>query len=597
MVRAQSSFLSRIAKLALAVLFTTTCSAVVFADALKFADQGPQWTAASRKEFYTRDQGARLMPFNWFQALKRVDGSGFLDDGLARYGYLPNPDSPIPGLPVGFLAALDIEGGASLSITCAACHTRQIEIGGAALRLDGGPAIVDIGSFFSDLDAAYAKILKDDAAFKVFAVSALGASASDDTVKQLKLDVKAWCLPFHAIMDAGVPKPPALIWGPARLDAVGMIFNRVAGLDIGPSSTRIIPGNLKAADAPVRYPFLWNAAIQDMTQWPGFAQNGDDVTGLGRNVGEVYGVFGVFHPTPTANPLVIDFLKNSSLNFPGLLRLETLIKQIEPPKFPGPIDQKLADQGRTIFNRKEGGCGPNCHEVARGETRLCNKNTWKTPVQDVKTDAKESQNLLRPGDSGVLEGQIIPAPPFKTLQKTDLIANILSVAVVGSITEGPLHFGPAPFLPLVEECLRNEPISPLEKVEFLNQFLKTGLQKGLESLFRIPGTPPPAYEAKVLQGIWATAPYLHNGSVPSLAELLKPPAQRVPSFQVGPAYDLDSVGLAKTQTKFGSYSYQTTADCGGAKPDASGNSRCGHDFGTSLSDAEKKALLEYLKTL
>ncbi len=160
-----------------------------------------------------------------------------------------------------------------------------------------------------------------------------------------------------------------------------------------------------------------------------------------------------------------------------------------------------------------------------------------------------------------------------------------------------MHFGPVPFLPLVEECLRNEPISPFEKVEFLNQFLKTGLQKGLQSLFIVPETPPSAYESKVLQGIWATAPYLHNGSVPSLAELLKPPAQRVPSFQVGPAYDLDNIGLAKTQTKFGSYSYQTTADCGGDKRDASGNSRCGHDFGTSLSDAEKRALLEYLKTL
>ena len=38
-----------------------------------------------------------------------------------------------------------------------------------------------------------------------------------------------------------------------------------------------------------------------------------------------------------------------------------------------------------------------------------------------------------------------------------------------------------------------------------------------------------------MQGIWAAAPYLHNGSVPSLAELLTPPAERVKSFKVGSA--------------------------------------------------------------
>ncbi|QGM48019.1 hypothetical protein H2LOC_009715 [Methylocystis heyeri] len=554
----------------------------------------------SRKEFYSRDQGARLMPFSWFKALKRADGTGFLDDGLSRYGYLPNPDSPIPGLPVGFLAALDNEGGATLSITCAACHTRQIEIDGAPLRVDGGPGIVDLGSLFNDLDGAYDALLKDDAAFKPFAVSVLGGSPSEEAVKKLKGEVQAWYFPFHKIMFAGVPKPPATIWGPARLDAVGMIFNRVAGLDIGPAPNRVIEGNLAAADAPVRYPFLWNAAIQDMTQWPGFAQNGDDITGLGRNVGEVYGVFGIFHPTPTGDPLVpLDYLKDSSLNFPGLLRLETLIKQMEAPKFPGPIDRKLADKGKEIFDRpaKEGGCGPGCHQEIKGEPRLCNQNTWKTPVQNVETDARENLRLGRSGDTGVLKGQIVPQPPFNELQATDSMANILSVAVVGSIAQGPLHFGPMQFLPLVEECLRNEPISPPEKLEFFKQFLGSQLKGALNAIFRFEEVARPAYEARVMRGIWATAPYLHNGSVPSLAELLKPPAQRVASFKIGPAYDLANVGLAREQTKFDSYVYETTADCGGEKPDASGNSRCGHNFGTALPDEEKKALLEYLKSL
>jgi hypothetical protein len=101
------------------------------------------------------------------------------------------------------------------------------------------------------------------------------------------------------------------------------------------------------------------------------------------------------------------------------------------------------------------------------------------------------------------------------------------------------------------------------------------------------------YEARVLEGIWAAAPYLHNGSVPSLVELLKPAKERVPDFKVGPAYDKDTVGLAADQPKF-DYTLHTT-DC---KDLTSGNSRCGHEYGTTqLKPDEKKALLEYLKTL
>ena len=54
------------------------------------------------------------------------------------------------------------------------------------------------------------------------------------------------------------------------------------------------------------------------------------------------------------------------------------------------------------------------------------------------------------------------------------------------------------------------------------------------------------YEARVLRGIWATAPYLHNGSVASLAQLLEKPEARAPVFAVGPVYDLDAVGLAES---------------------------------------------------
>jgi hypothetical protein len=74
--------------------------------------------------------------------------------------------------------------------------------------------------------------------------------------------------------------------------------------------------------------------------------------------------------------------------------------------------------------------------------------------------------------------------------------------------------------------------------------------------------------------------------------LLKPSAQRTAQFSLGAKYDIENVGLAAVQE--GSSATRSVTDCNDLN---SGNSRCGHEFGTSLSDQDKKALLEYLKTL
>ena len=95
-----------------------------------------------------------------------------------------------------------------------------------------------------------------------------------------------------------------------------------------------------------------------------------------------------------------------------------------------------------------------------------------------------------------------------------------------------------------------------------------------------------------MEGIWAAALYLHNGYVPTLMELLTPDSQRVSQFMLGPAYDINGVGLSLQQTKFNFT--LTTTDCSDRN---SGNSRCGHNYGTTFSAADKKALLEYLKSL
>jgi len=545
-------------------------------------DQGPDWTLATRASFYSQDQGSQIMPVQWIIALKQPNGDPFLAGNLTRYGYLANAENPTSILPVGFTAAGPV-GGQVIGMTCAACHTRQIEVQGAAYRIDGGPAIVDFQSFLRDLDTAVNAVITDPTAFQEFATAVLGQPHSPADEAKLMADLKAWYLRYDTLMQRALPASP---WGPSRLDAVAMIFNRLTGLDLGPPPSYLIANNIMRADAPVRYPFLWNAAIQDKTQWPGFADNGDTLLGVARNLGEVFGVFATFQPTKDlSHPfLKVNYLGVNSANFEGLDVLERLIRKIGPPKFPWPIDATLAKQGEAIFARAtaQGGCAE-CHAITPGQTRPIDNRTWATPLIDVGTDSREYDILARQVSTGVLSGAGIPLV-FPALQPNDTAFRTLSTAVVGSILEKLVPFTvPAPTASGQAAGGANLAAGALAA---------TPEAQELKGAFAAPAPATFKYESRVLQGIWATAPYLHNGSVPTLADLLKPAAQRPASFPVGPAYDPVAVGLAGTQTKF-NYTL-VTSDCTARD---SGNSRCGHEFGASLTDAEKQALLEYLKQL
>lgn len=553
---------------------------------LEYVDQGSEWGDGVRRAFYLQGQGSELMPLAWLKALKQPDGTPFLAGSLSRYGYLPNPDSR-DDLPVGFTFA-GPAGGEIAGLTCAACHTRQITVGGKAYRIDGGPAIADFQSLLSDLDAAVGAVIASEAAFEPFAKAVLGEAANDkDAVENLSFFVKAWYDRYHTLMARALPTTP---WGPARLDAVGMIFNRVTGLDIGVPPNTMIPDNIRVADAPTRYPFLWNAPRQDRTQWPGFAENGNDSLALSRNLGEVLGVFGRFHPRPDPFKVLLnyDYLSDNSANFNGLRLLEDAVKKIGPPRWPWPLQAALVEQGKTIFAREtsQGGC-KGCHWPSPGVRWPGEAETWKTPVQDVGTDSREHGILQWRAKSGVLTGAQIPLVQKAPLKADNECAiSILANSVAGSIIQSFNPFQTA--APGMAPPKLNLLALPQQLRSLANAFPKPGDMSCTSAVE--PGTYP--YEAHVLEGIWAAAPYLHNGSVATLADLLEKPEKRRPSFKIGSNYDIEAVGLAEEQTQF-NYTLNTT-DCTDRN---SGNSRCGHDYGTSLTLDEKKALLEYLKSL
>jgi len=92
-----------------------------------------------------------------------------------------------------------------------------------------------------------------------------------------------------------------------------------------------------------------------------------------------------------------------------------------------------------------------------------------------------------------------------------------------------------------------------------------------------------------LKGVWSTPPYLHNGSVPTLWHLLSPAKDRPAKFAVGNSnYDPDKVGYVFDISKSSPFIFDTTE---------TGNSNAGHEYGADLSDSDRTALIEFLKSL
>jgi hypothetical protein len=118
-----------------------------------------------------------------------------------------------------------------------------------------------------------------------------------------------------------------------------------------------------------------------------------------------------------------------------------------------------------------------------------------------------------------------------------------------------------------------------------NDFLAT-----LETQGYVPPNEPgirstQKYWAPSLAGVWARSPYLHNGSVRTMYQLLTPPTQRATSFHRG-SNKFDEIVMGYTDEGYYLMDIQRPA-----------NSNSGHDFGTGLTDLQKRDLMEYLKTL
>jgi hypothetical protein len=220
-------------------------------------------------------------------------------------------------------------------------------------------------------------------------------------------------------------------------------------------------------------------------------------------------------------------------------------------------------------------------------------------------------NSARTIDPGILEGELMPPPRIATISNPAKAVDVLATAVAGSLRDAILHIGFSRAtlrqkdgvlrgLRKDLEELATPDVSGLFDPPLLHKWNEDAKKKierfiddQLSALFDPPPAPGgPAYESRVLHGIWATAPYLHNSSVPNLWELLKPPAEHTTSFMVGSrVFDPKNVGYDTEHSPFKNGLFVVDP------ANANGNGNGGHVYGTDLTEEQRWAIVEFLKTL
>ncbi|MDH5178171.1 MAG: di-heme-cytochrome C peroxidase [Gammaproteobacteria bacterium] len=548
----------------------------------KVVNLDQNWTTDSQQAFYFTTQGSRILPYAWYLALEQANNQTLFrdNDHIAALRYIPskksswNPD----GLAVGFVK--DGQGKqAWMGFTCAACHTTQVHYKNTGIRIDGGPSLGDFENFNIELVDAMNATYKSDTKFTRFAKSVLGNNATPNDKTMLRNQLLQQSLVLAQRNKINHPDKNQPHYGYGRVDAIGAIFNQIL------SKFNDLPNNGRISNAPVSYPFLWGTHQSDVVQWTGFAPNGPYSLGaLVRNGGEVLGVYGQLD---IPNDKSVKHYK-SSLQIKNLGRLESWVAQLRSPIWPAeilpPIDPAKAEKGQTHYNKY---C-LSCHQVIPWSEQDQKYKAVLTPLSKIGTDPQEIINVVKLRDAGkfvgrkegVLFGDTIPA-------KTAGLPALVN-AVIGSLLEHPLESLEAAIIEY-EGGKDSGAISGS-----LNKHLETTV-----SMYNRKSLPTDdkevakgmVYKARPLTGIWATAPYMHNGSIPNLAEVLLPAKKRSTVFYLG-SRELDPV-------KVGFVSDPNLPDTKVFKFDTrlTGNSNSGHEYGTNLSDEERQELVEYLKTL
>ncbi len=573
-------------------------------------DQG--WGDTERAWYHHVSQGTDTIPipYSWFMALEQPQASlrspGLFSDPryLDRLGFIPAPKSATnpAGLPIGFArtAGIDPTNGArfdQLGFTCAACHTGRIDFGGVTMLVDGGPALTDINKFRIALGFALGKTLIDPPRFLRFAARVLGPGRTVRQVAALKLELGRLVKEGFKLAIAEPGSRDNVEEGYGRLDALNRIGNEVFATQMKDKR------NYADLTAPVAYPHIWDTHWYDWVQY-----NSSIEQPMVRNAGEAMGVRALVNYDGRVAPRF-----TSTIPIDRLHEIETMLAGREQPttarRFTGlrspawpesilpRINRALAAQGAELYEQK---CA-SCHLPAVGTEAFWNSPAW------LPANAAGQRYLRVP----VIPVDVIGTDPAQAVDMKNRSVRVPQAWGFTGATGTDGEHGVYPYGPALGQIVEkvvyrwydDRRISAADR-EKMNGHRPNGIRDGL----RGPNGSVPGYKARPLNGIWATAPYLHNGAVPTLWHLLSPYAERPASFWLGNRqFDPVRVGYVTTPLQNGFK--LVAADAQGRTVRGNGNG--GHLFetpapgrapragtiGPTLSHGERTALVEYLKTL
>ena len=539
---------------------------------------------------------------------------------LASYSQTPEEVNP-DGLPVGFAktrAYVDPSTGQpvpdQIGLSCAACHTGHLEYKGVSVRFDGGPALTDLSKFQDAFGLALAFTAKLPSRFDRFAVRVLGPDATAAQKQELKTALNTLVEKGAQLASAIKPVTDQNVSeGFFRLDALTRIGNTVfaEGMVGAPDFNSL--QNEAPIVAPVSYPYTWD------TSWFVWVQyDGSIMQPMIRNAGEALGVGAKINTTNPSRKLY-----ESSVQADTIHEMEMLLAGHDPlrrdpknrkqvvgfnglqsPKWPqevlGAIDPAKAAEGRKLYKDL---C-QDCHLPPVDEKEFWTAQYWKT-LQEVgyqgtqvstgKGDRKRLQRYLDvkvlnvgtdPAQYTILQTRKVKLPAYLDVKNVKLFPEC-TVDVSGPTQTDTLFAVALGYVvQKTADTWYEKHDTPPAKQQEMNGYRPNCLQA------------PSGYKARPLNGIWATAPFLHNGSVPTLDALLSPASERPKKFCTG-LREFDPVRIGySTECVSGTTELDTTV---------SGSTNVGHEFkdaplgngviGRALSPKEREALIAFLKSI
>src|SRR3984885_329688 len=637
-------------------------------DKVVYLDQG--WglyrSSPDRELYYFTPQGTDMhgIRYSWFVNLEMpFHRAGFASpDHMRALNFIVDPEATPKNpdhLPIGFARRYELSFHDDVvDITCAACHTGQLlkTTNGVttAIRIDGGAAMTAFtdlkpGTFQMDMGLSLAETMVNPLKFNRFANKVLGPN-----VNTFRAKWTLWRNLGSVLQELG----PIAITGSSahnlyrdlyptqegygRTDALARISNVVFG-------DHITHDNLHNGDGPVNYPYLWNIWKFNWVQYSASVSQP-----MARNVGEALGVGARFQlkddygrPVPSADRY------RTSISIDDLLQIESTIQKLKPPPWPqtdpetgnellGTINQDSRNRGETLFNTH---CAK-CHAPhvasrpfiqATAPDRRPDDPMWiirTVDVNSIGTDPNAANNF---NDNKVdLTSIGITYDEMKRMLKTEMEEDMRrQQAILNPPNSAPNRQAVGQFKDDLTEAQETPPDSDASIAQSINSIDLSQVNSGkalnlvgmmIRDLYYNERHMSPearacfagfgeldmpqivaAYKPRPLAGVWATPPFLHNGSVPTIYALLSPWEERPKKFFVGRLeYDAKYLGYVTEPAKgtSGGFWFDTKL---------SGNHNTGHQFrdsvdpkkpetqlgiiGPGLTPQDRMDLIEYLKVL